>query len=230
MTLYRDIEAKMLERISAGDGPPGTRLANEFVLAEEFGVSQGTVRKALSMLLARGLVHRRPRYGTVVAEQTNESALFSFFRMRETEGTVLIPEPGTELVVERAAETAEAEVLGVKRVWEITRVRLHKDVPFSQERVILPADLCPGLDDHAPFPNSLYPFLEQTYRITIDRIEENLSAVAAQRQTAKDLSVDEGTPLLPTLRRSYDLTGRCVEVRDSLYLTSERHYSVTLGR
>ena len=230
MPLYQDIESEMLQRISSGDWPPGTRLANEFQLAEEFGVSQGTVRKALSGLLARGLVHRRPKHGTVVAEQTDESALFAFFRMREEGGAALVPEPGSENVTQRPATDAEAEALNTNEVWEIARVRLHQGKPFSEERIILPVAPCPDLDKHAPFPNSLYPFLEQTYRLTIERIEEDLSAFAASPATAKALHVPAGTPLLRTIRRSFDLTGTCVELRDSVYLTEGRHYAVGLGR
>lgn len=219
----------MLERISGGDWPPGTRLANEFVLADEFGVSQGTVRKALSGLEARGLVVRRPRHGTVVAEQTDESALFAFFRLREAGGAPLVPEPAEEEVTRRAARPDEA-ALNCAEVWEIARIRHHHGVPFSRERIVLAVKLCPGLDGHVPLPNSLYPFFEKQFRITIDRIEEDLTAVAAGRETATRLGISEGAPLLRAQRRSFDLRGVCVEVRDSLYLSEGRHYSVRLGR
>lgn len=230
MPLYQDIENRMLERISGGDWPPGTRLANEFVLADEFGVSQGTVRKALSGLEARGLVQRRPRHGTVVAEQTDETALYAFFRLRDAEGAPVVPEPHAERVVMRAASASEAAALGTDQVWTITRSRLHHGVPFSLERIVLPVELCPGLDGETPLPNSLYPFLEQRFRISIDRIEEDLSAVAAVRADAEVLGVAQGTPLMRAERRSFDLRSVCVELRDSLYVTEGRSYSVRLGR
>lgn len=229
MPLYQDIETLMLDRISGGDWTPGTRIPNEFQLADEFGVSQGTVRKALSGLLARGLVQRRPRHGTFVAEQTDESALFAFFRMRDRDGA-LVPEPGEEELNLRHATPEEASALGSKTVWEITRLRKHRGLQFSLERIILPQTQCPNLSAHRPFPNSLYPFLEQTYRLSISRIEEDLSAISAEAQTARRLGVAPGTPLLRTLRRSFDLTDACVELRDSLYLTDAQHYSVTLKR
>lgn len=230
MPLYQDVEAQMVARISSGDWGPGTRLPNEFVLADEFGVSQGTLRKALAGLEARGLVTRRPRHGTVVAEQTDEKALFAFFRLRQQDGSMLLPEPGVEEIKKRAATVEEQDVLGSADVWHLTRARQHQGKPFSLERIVLPDTLCPALDSHSPFPNSLYPFLEQTFRISVAQIEEDISAVSAYEEAANVLRVGVGTPLLRALRRSFDLTGRCVELRDSLYLSDNQYYAVTLKR
>ena len=229
MPLYQDVEAEIVARISQGIWHPGTRLPNEFALADEFGVSQGTMRKALGRLEERGLVTRRPRHGTVVAEQTDEKALFAFFRLRGTDGTSLTPEPGTERIVQREVREDET-ILEGRHLWEITRVRLHQGTPFSHETILLPENRCPDLDKYAPFPNSLYPFLEQTYRVSIDRIEEALTAVMAKAPVSTALHISDGLPLLRVKRQTYDLNGTCIELRDSFYLSDNRHYSVTLMR
>ena len=46
--LYSQVKALMMQRLIAGQWRPGEALPSEFRLADEFGVSQGTVRKALT--------------------------------------------------------------------------------------------------------------------------------------------------------------------------------------
>ena len=68
--LYKRAEVLMTSNIATGKWEPGTVLPNEFVLAEELGVSQGTVRKALTAMEARGLLTRAPGRGTMVCRTT----------------------------------------------------------------------------------------------------------------------------------------------------------------
>jgi DNA-binding FadR family transcriptional regulator len=55
-------------RILAGDYPQGTTLPTESQLCTEFGVSRTSVREAVKMLAAKGLVVSRQRAGTRVQE------------------------------------------------------------------------------------------------------------------------------------------------------------------
>ena len=54
-------------RIIAGEWSPGEQLPSEQALATEVGVSRPTVRAALSLLMASGLVRIRQGAGTFVA-------------------------------------------------------------------------------------------------------------------------------------------------------------------
>ena len=63
---WREIARELGERMADGRLNPGERLPTEFVLAEEFGVSRGTIHRALSELKGRGLLVRQRRNGTVV--------------------------------------------------------------------------------------------------------------------------------------------------------------------
>jgi DNA-binding FadR family transcriptional regulator len=61
--LYKAAETEMIRRIEKGEWEVGKRLPNEFVLAEEFKVSQGTMRRALMTLEGMGLLNRKPGAG-----------------------------------------------------------------------------------------------------------------------------------------------------------------------
>lgn len=222
----------MVTRIVERVWSPGMRLPNEFELAAEFGVSQGTIRKALVSLERRGLLTRSPGRGTSVARTTAEASLFAFFRLRDASGAMAVPEALSEKIRRRpatAAERAQLDDAGAE-VYELHRVRQHKGVPFAVERTRLAAALCDGMERDAPLPNSLYPYLQERFGLSIMTAEEAISAVAARPREARLLGVAPGSPLLSVERKARDLADRVVELRTSVFLTSFASYRVDLAR
>lgn len=65
---WEDIRAEVLRRIRARDWPPGGLIPGEEMLAQEFGVARATVNRALRDLADAGVITRRKRAGTRVAE------------------------------------------------------------------------------------------------------------------------------------------------------------------
>ena len=59
----------------SGEWPPGHRIPFEHELMAEYGCSRMTVNKVLSTLAANGLITRRRRAGSVVAEPSTERAV-----------------------------------------------------------------------------------------------------------------------------------------------------------
>lgn len=230
--LYKRAEAVIVERLLSGYWSAGARLPNEFDLAGELGVSQGTMRKALSALEARGLLQRTPGRGTRVLGTTEEEALFAFFRLRDSNGHLVTPTPCREEIGRDRADEEDRRVFGspLRDVATIMRVRENAGRPFVKDLSRLPGRLVPGLERHAPLPKSLYPFLADTYGLTIMRAEESTRAVLADAQLAEALGCAEGAPLLEVSRLAYDLSGRCVERRLSHYLTEFATYQVELSR
>ncbi|MCU0828030.1 MAG: GntR family transcriptional regulator [Tabrizicola sp.] len=68
MTGWEDIRAEVLRRIRVRDWPPGALIPGEEALAEEFGVARATVNRALTALAEAGVIERKKRAGTRVAE------------------------------------------------------------------------------------------------------------------------------------------------------------------
>ena len=64
----KTIRAEVLRRIRARDWPPGALIPGEEALAEEFGVARATVNRALRELAEAGVMERKKRAGTRVAE------------------------------------------------------------------------------------------------------------------------------------------------------------------
>ncbi len=68
MPLYQQLKAHLLAQIQGGQYQPGDRLPAEPQLAERFGVSRMTANKAILELVSEGVLSRRKRYGTFVAD------------------------------------------------------------------------------------------------------------------------------------------------------------------
>src|SRR5580692_4707826 len=69
MPLYFQIAQHLEAEIRGGRLTTGSRLENELRISEILGVSRPTVRAALRCLVDKGLLMRRPGYGTVVTQE-----------------------------------------------------------------------------------------------------------------------------------------------------------------
>ena len=230
--LYKRAELEMTGRIASGRWKPGAILPNEFALAEEFGVSQGTVRKALMAMEARGLLSRAPGRGTMVCRTTPEESLYAFFRLRDAEGAMVVPVLRTESIEIAGSTEAERAVLGQKcaRVARLYRVRENEERPFVLERMSFDAARVDGVEADSPLPSSLYPYLHDRFGMFIVKVHEEVTADLAPEDVARALEIAPGTPVLRSKRIAHDLTDRAVELRQSWYRTDFASYQVELSR
>jgi DNA-binding GntR family transcriptional regulator len=67
--LWRQVADILMAQIESGELPAGRVVPSETTLMQRYGLSRGTVRKALDYLEAEGLVNRVRGRGTFVARQ-----------------------------------------------------------------------------------------------------------------------------------------------------------------
>ena len=228
--LYQVVIDTIVARIASGALPPGAMLPSEVQLGTELGVSQGTARKALMDLEARGLVQRAQGRGTFVTIQTPDRALFNFFRLRGPDGARPAPVLERQEMVARKSKAEERALLhgAPEKVFEIARVRsLPKDDRVCESSVV-PQTLFPGLMDRAPLPNTLYVFYQQAYSCIVVRADERLNPCVADAEMAAQLGVAEGAAILKVERLAYDALDRAVERRVSFIHAVAHSYDVTL--
>src|SRR6266487_4082358 len=113
--LYLQIKALLEKSLEAGEWRPAEAIPSEMELAGRFGVSQGTVRKAIDALAAQNLVVRRQGKGTFVATHTEErSSHFRFLRIRRNDGRDEYPASRLLDVRRAKASTEAARLLDLK--------------------------------------------------------------------------------------------------------------------
>lgn len=230
--LYRQVYDIVVRKVAQGLWRPGEALPSEQALARELGVSQGTMRKVLDALTAEKLLERRQGKGTFIAENTQERALFRFFRMARPGGERLTPERGEETVrvrASRAAEQARLDLIRGERVVEIVRTRLIDGRPAIRELIVLPASLFSGIERRTALPNTLYSLYQTEFGINIVAAREELSAIAATAEDQQVLGVAVGAPLLLIDRVAMSLQDRKVEWRVSRVRSDDLVYAVTLN-
>ena len=66
--LYVQLREALTRRIATGEWPPGEAIPNEIAIGREFGLSAGTVRKALDWMEQARLVSRQQGRGTFVID------------------------------------------------------------------------------------------------------------------------------------------------------------------
>src|SRR6185437_2452160 len=90
--LYAKVRDAFVQRLVDGSWQPGQALPSEIELAQEIGVSQGTVRKALDALASENLLVRQQGRGTFVALHDETRVPFRFFRIVPDGGQRSFPE------------------------------------------------------------------------------------------------------------------------------------------
>ncbi len=229
--LYARVRATLVDRIKSGAWRPGQLIPNEFDVAAEFGVSQGTARKALDALAADGLLIRRQGKGTFVVEHTAADVLFRFFQLQDHAGRQIKP-ASPPASAERIPATREARAaLALDRgadVIVIHRLRYHGKAPIITETITLPDDLFSALAGRTDVPNTLYDLFQKRFGVLVTRADERITPALATPTQAADLGVPVGSPLLKIERIAFALDDRPIEWRVSFCNVSDGHYFARL--
>lgn len=232
--LYRQIKGLILQALDGGEWRPGEAIPSETELAVRFGVSQGTVRKAVDELAAENYLLRRQGKGTFVASHNDPRSFFRFLRLQKLNGEVETSQ-SVPLECWRAKAGQEAaRMLGIQLadpIIIVRRVLQFSGKPVVLDEIYLRGDTFAGLtlDTLREWQGSLYGLFESRFGARMVRAEERLRAVAADRTAADLLRVPEGSPLLSVERVSYSYGDRPMEWRRGLYSTVEHCYVNELG-
>jgi GntR family transcriptional regulator len=228
---YVQIREALIERIRSGGWKPGQLIPNEFEVASEFGVSQGTARKAIDALAADGLVERQQGRGTFVVEETPARVLFRFFHLYDAQGAQLIPDSPAARPLVAPADADQRRALALPeraQVIVIERVRTAGGRPFSIETIVLPEAMFPQLGRMANVPNTLYDLFQKSHGVLVARADDRISAVVASADQARRLGIAAGAPLLRIDRIAYSLDDKPLEWRVSLCHLAGAHYLARL--
>jgi GntR family transcriptional regulator len=227
--LYRQIKGLIIASLQGGEWKAGEAIPSELDLAARFGVSQGTVRKAVDELAAENLLVRRQGKGTFVATHAEQQQQYRFLRLMPDEGQD--PGLGRQLLDCRRQRAPAwiARQFGLRAGAAMVEVRriLHKDGrPIVLDDIWLPGDLFKGLTaerlnrHRGPF----YGLFETEFGVHMIRAQEKLRAVAADAESAVLLQVPVATPLLSVERLSFTYGDKPVELRCGLYNTATHYY------
>lgn len=217
----RQVYLSLREDIAGGRLADGDSLPGEQRLAEGFGVSRVTVRRALEALAAAGMIERRAGSGTVVrlSGQPRNAVAMDF--------TTLMPQ-----LVEMGQTTARllsfaysappefvARAMRLpagSKVQIATRVRIAEGTPFSHLTTYVPEAIARNYSENDLATTPLYKLLERG-GVRIEDAHQSVSATLAAPEVAAALEVAVGSALLSLHRIVRDVDGNGVEYLSGLY-------------
>ncbi|WP_242076301.1 histidine utilization repressor [Brevundimonas diminuta] len=203
MSLHRRIYADLEGLILSGELSPGDRIPFEHELTERYGCSRMTVSKAISELAGRGLLMRRRRAGTFVAQPKAHAAVLAIPDLRaeviergQAYGYVLLERIEREPDGEDEIELASGGLL-----LDLTCLHSADGAPLALEHRLIALGAAPqaiDVDFHVIPPGSWLldsaPWTEA---------ENRISAIAADARAARLLELKPGAACLCVERRTW---------------------------
>jgi GntR family transcriptional regulator len=205
--LYHQVYESLRGEILGGKWEPGTLLAAEPELVNQYKVSRITIRQALDLLAGEGLIVRQRGRGTFVAAPSLEQAMVRIVNftqdmqqrgMRSTTEVLsadLIPAPPH--IAQKLDMQAGEELVYLERL------RLADGTPLAIEESHLVHRHCEGLLKESLHNCSLRELLDKRYGIRWLRAKQVIRAIQASPEIARHLEVPTGDPLLHIERVSY---------------------------
>jgi GntR family transcriptional regulator len=213
--LYLQVRDVMIERIGKGEWKPGAALPNETDLAREFGLSTGTLRKALDLLEAERVLTRRQGRGTFLNDQSSDAVVSRYWRIGGSDGKSVAGDTNTTDIVEAPANKEECRRLRLgphDHVYRARSVYLRGNLPFMVEEASLPATFFPGRLEKKGIPHRIAA-LAQQHGILLGKAEERISVRSAPASIAATLHIAPDTPVMLLDRLLLTVDGQPIEWR-----------------
>ncbi|MCC8402519.1 GntR family transcriptional regulator [Paraburkholderia sp. MMS20-SJTN17] len=230
---YQRLRDEMVALIAARHWRPGEAIPTEQALARSYDVAVGTVRKAVDLLVAEGLLERFQGRGTFVRRATFDSSLFRFFRFQTRQGERRIPESRIlrrDVVDAPSAVAATLQLSSSARVIQMSRLRLIDGVPMLAEEIWLPYVRFAAFAqlELTEIGDLLYPVYEATCNQVVATATETLTVEAIGPQHARLLQIEPGTPAVVIERLAYGYDRQPLEWRRSRGPASEFIYQAEI--
>jgi GntR family transcriptional regulator len=197
--IYQQLNQLLRSLVRSQEFPVGAQFLTERQVSERFQVSRATANKALSNLVAEGLLTFRKGVGTFVSPQSmdyNLRALVSFTEEAIAAGKR--PETRVLRFEEVIAGNATEDIVHAlqsssqDKLWYLERLRLADGLPVILERRHIAARYCPALRP-SDVAGSLYRVWKERYRLDVEGAEESIRAVNIRRGEATLLGARQNT-------------------------------------
>ena len=226
--LYFQLARAIEGAITGGALPAGSRLDNEILLAQRYGLSRPTVRRAVQELVDKGLVVRKRGVGTqVIQPHVRRSVeLTSLYDDLARSGatpttTVLslerVPPPGDV--------AADLDLRDGEEVTLVRRLRRSNGEPLALMTNYLPGRFDLGIEDLTS--GGLYQYLRRQ-GVHLRVAHQRIGARLARADEARLLEEAPRAALLTMQRTAFDDEGVPIEVGRHVYRASRYDFETTL--
>jgi GntR family transcriptional regulator len=231
--VYFQIRNTIKDWIANREYSYGDRIPSENELAKLFNVTRLTVRQGIAMLAQEGLLVRKRGEGTFVTKDKNlirslglEFTGFMddlFYEVSRTKTkSVVIDKITCPKSVREKLELSGDEVVRIKRV------RLLNDKIFAYTFNFLPPEIGLQISEKELMKKPLLKILEQDIGIEFEEALQTIEASFADQETAAQLEIATGSPILFVERIMYAKNKKPIELVQTSYRGDQYKYVVRL--
>ncbi|MFW5846443.1 MAG: GntR family transcriptional regulator, partial [Planctomycetota bacterium] len=215
----------------------GARFPTERQIAERFAVSRATANKALSALIAEGLLELRAGIGSFVKAPHLDydlRALASFTAMAQAAGR----QPTTRVLT--ATRTTAGQLRGLppdqslpwpddQPLLALQRLRLLDGEPVIHEQRWIDRSCSPELSQDE-LAGSLYAAWEDRHGLRIVGADQRFRAIALDAARARALGLRRGAPALELCCTGWEAGGGCLWYERTCYRGDRYAFRAGLGQ
>lgn len=230
--LYVQLFEALRARIRSGELDVGQQLPTEDQLQAQYAVGRNTVRAALDKLVRAGLISRQAGRGTFVTRRDSRITGWSISNVDDlidlsfSSYRVLSagPVPAT-----RHPAPALFEAGPDDQLFLVHRVSIGPDGPYASAQTWFPHAIGSRLSVAEMSSRPLLKMVEEL-GLRIVRAEQLAAAEAASPETASELDLPAGAPVLVLERTYFDEQGRALEQARVSHRSDRYAQSVTFSR
>lgn len=211
--LYYQLINLIHEKIKSGELKPGDALPTEHEFRKIYGLSQTTIRKAISELIHENIVEAHRPKGVFVCQPKIEEYSNGFLTSFTEEFRQSGYQPRSRILCFETVPlyghiAEELKMSPGERAHYIYRLRYLNDDPVSINYDYISSTFVPNLqyEDFAETgkEQSLYYILREVYKIKLVRAVETVTAVLLSKEEAALLNTAAGTPVISRKRLAFD--------------------------
>ena len=217
--IYHQISQQLEYAITSGALNKGDFLPSEVELADQWGISRPTARRAIQELVGKGLLVRKRGVGTQVVNAQLQRTM----KLSSLHGDLVAAgrTPTTQVLRwhETEADGMVAAALEISEgapVMYLERLRMAASHPLALMRNWLQFDITNDITSDDLQRQGLYDLL-QARRVRPRIAHQTIGAKTATKAEAASLQLELGAPLLTMRRIMQADNGRTIELGDHVY-------------
>ena len=221
IALYYQIAEDIKNKVHTGILTVGTNVPTESELRRMYDVSPSTVKAALNLLIAQGILRRdRGRRPYIVrdCEVYRIGGMASFTQNMIAQGWSVRTEV-LRLEYQVPPELVR-KLMHLKRGLSVVFLKRLKYVdsnPLEINEHYIPKEVLPGLVEGGLQRESLYEIFKKDYGLVLVRAEEIIEPIGLDTEKANLLQVEPGSPGLRVNRTVYNESGQAIDFSFSVF-------------
>ncbi|MCA9892916.1 MAG: GntR family transcriptional regulator [Anaerolineae bacterium] len=232
--LYQQLYNLLRKQIETGEYDIHDVLPTEEQLAETYGLSRVTVRKALQLLADDHLIMRQAGKGTFVYPRKIEENLQTLQGFAEMMTTAYPTQVMESLSFETLQATGRLDSLlelnPSERVLQIKRRHTVDGIPVAYAVIYLPYEVGRIISPEEVETTPIYALLTAKAGITLKRASQRITAMAADDEIAHALGISTHSPVLAVNRVTYTNEERPVEYIQLFYPGGQHELTMEIYR